>query len=135
MELSYIYPVIFFVLLASIYRQSSASVRFDADGLVPACSCRPRIVRINDSIYVPCCFFSPLRLDVDFPHGFRRLRFSLFYHPVFNQLQTSTSFLPPSMLSHELILPASTGLGNSSAVGHDMVGQLATAFLDALYKA
>ena len=39
------------------------------------------------------------------------------------------------MLAHELILPASTGLGNSSAVGPDMVGQLATAFLDALYKA
>ena len=27
------------------------------------------------------------------------------------------------------------GLGNSSAVGPAMVGQLATAFLDALYKA
>lgn len=27
------------------------------------------------------------------------------------------------------------GLGNSSAVGPSMVGQLATAFLDAMYKA
>ena len=61
--------------------------------------------------------------------------FYLFYHPISNQFQASTSLLPPSMLSHELILPASIGLGNSSAVGPDMVGQLATAFLDALYKA
>ena len=86
MELSYIYPVIFFMLLASLYRQSSASVRFDADNLVPACSCRPRIVRINDSLYVRCCFFSPLRLDVDFPHGFRRLRFLPFLSPYFQSV-------------------------------------------------
>ena len=98
MELSYIYPVIFFVLLASLYRQSSASVRFNADSLVPPCSCRPRIVRINDSPYVGLnylyvrCFFSPLRLDFDFPHGFRRLRFSPFLSPYFNQLRASAPF-------------------------------------------
>lgn len=77
---------------------------------------------------------SLLRPDVDFPHGFRRLRFSPFLS-LFPPLFRRRLHLPPSMLSHELILSASTGLGNSSAVGPDMVGQLATAFLDALYKA
>lgn len=36
---------------------------------------------------------------------------------------------------HEFSLIVFKGLGNSSAVGPDMVGQLASAFLDALYKA
>ena len=102
MELSYIYPVIFFMLLASLYRQSSASVRFDADTSIPACSCRPRIVRINDSLYVRYCFFPPLRLDVDFPHGFRRLRFSpFFYHPIFNHYRRRLHFyLRPCLLTN-----------------------------------
>ncbi|KAF8893520.1 hypothetical protein BD779DRAFT_1506706 [Infundibulicybe gibba] len=37
--------------------------------------------------------------------------------------------------SGEGTMVAVYGLGNSSAVGPDMVGQLATAFLDAMYKA
>ena len=38
-------------------------------------------------------------------------------------------------VTNSILLFFSLGLGNSSAVGPDMVGQLATAFLDALYKA
>ena len=89
-------------------RQSSASVRFDADSLVPPCSCRPRIVRINDSLYVGLnylyvrCFFSPLRLDFDFPHGLRRLRFSPFLSPYFQSLTgVGSIYLRPCLLTNQ----------------------------------
>jgi sphinganine-1-phosphate aldolase len=43
--------------------------------------------------------------------------------------------LLPSFHSFISSILLCTGLGNSSAVGPAMVGQLATAFLDTLYKA
>jgi len=67
------------------------------------------------------------------PHDPRNSSFAQNLHEESIEVMASIRVFEFEHRFHPIII--SSGLGNSSAVGPDVVGQLASAFLDTLYKA
>ena len=129
-----------FILLARWVMRAYIPARSDWQVLPPLFSCRFTMTTAPYGSYGRYIHRWPKgcgqRGEVD-PIGERQHGCGVWYVDPYFWCSLLHVFSPPVLLLYEFLpfFYPFAGLGNSSAVGPSMVGQLATAFLDTLYKA